>query len=440
MSFPSILHKYRTQSANYQQQGERFERLIQAYLLSDPMYAPMFSHVWMWEEFPFRESLGGTDTGIDLVCKTHEGGYWAVQCKCYGETTTIDKGAVDSFLATSSRKFKNDKGQLTPFAHRLWISTSSLWGPNAEEALKNQTPPVSRLTSWQLESAPIDWETLDKGIHGELARTDKKTPRDYQEVAMARVHEGFKAADRGKMIMACGTGKTFTSLCIAQQETDHNGFILFLVPSIALLGQTLQAWSADAHEEIKPICVCSDSRITKKYSKNEDQDTFGVMDLALPASTNVPDVVYQMKTALRSKKKGMKVIFSTYQSIDVIIEAQRQVSQGKEDGYGAFDLVICDEAHRTTGVTLKGSEESSFTKVHDNDYIKAKKRLYMTATPRLYDDDSKRKAEDDDAILCSMDDETIYGEEFYRIGFGEAVEHGMLTDSTKTTYLMAFRT
>ena len=152
------------------------------------------------------------------------------------------------------------------------------------------------------------------------------------------------------------------------------------------------------------------------------------MDLALPASTNVPDVVYQMKTALRSKKKGMKVIFSTYQSIDVIIEAQRQVSQGKEDGYGAFDLVICDEAHRTTGVTLKGSEESSFTKVHDNDYIKAKKRLYMTATPRLYDDDSKRKAEDDDAILCSMDDEAIYGEEFYRIGFGEAVEHGMLTD------------
>jgi len=428
MSFPNILHKYRTQSASYQEQGERFERLIQAYLVSDPMYAPMFSHVWMWEEFPFRESLGGTDTGIDLVCKTHEGGYWAVQCKCYSETTTIDKGAVDSFLATSSRQFKDENEQLIPFAHRLWISTSSLWGPNAEEALKNQTPPVSRLTSWQLESAPIDWEILDKGLQGELARTDKKSPHDYQEVAIAKVHDGFNAADRGKMIMACGTGKTFTSLCIAQNETDHNGFVLFLVPSIALLGQTLQAWSGDAEHNIKPICVCSDSRITKKYSKNEDQDTFGVLDLALPASTNVPDVAYQMKTALRSKKKGMKVIFSTYQSIDVIIAAQRQIQTGKEDGFGTFDLVICDEAHRTTGVTLKGEEESSFTKIHDNDYIQAKKRLYMTATPRLYDEDSKRKADDDDAILCSMDDSEIYGEEFYRIGFGEAVEHGMLTD------------
>ena len=201
MSFPFILDQYRTQSTSTHQQGERFERLMQAFLKTDPQYAHRFQHVWLWEEFPYRNSLGGQDTGIDIVCKTFEGEYWAVQCKCYQETTVIDKSHVDSFLATSSRKFQGAEG-LEGFAHRLWISTSNKWGPNAEEALVNQNPPVSRLTTWNLEDSPIDWEKLDHGITGDEARTTRKTPRSHQVQAIEGTREGFKLADRGKLIMA----------------------------------------------------------------------------------------------------------------------------------------------------------------------------------------------------------------------------------------------
>ena len=97
-------------------------------------------------------------------------------------------------------------------------------------------------------------------------------------------------------------------------------------------------------------------------------------------------------------------------------------------GLADFDLVICDEAHRTTGVTLAGEDESNFVRVHDADYLAADRRLYMTATPRIFDDDVKAKAEEHSAVLASMDDETIYGPEFHRLGFGDAVERGLLTD------------
>ena len=431
MSFPLLLEKYRTQTPDHRARGERFERLIQAFLKTDPTYEGLFSNVWLWEEFPFREALGGSDTGIDIVCKTHEGEYWAVQCKCYKETTVIDKSAVDSFLATSSRKFPDDSGLLQSFAHRLWVSTSNLWGPNAEEALLNQTPGVSRLTTHHLEKAPIDWDKLDDGITGDLARTTKKSPFPHQKVAVERTHNGLLRADKGKLIMACGTGKTFTSLLVAQNETDSNGLILFLVPSIALLGQTLQEWTSDAEHDIRAICVCSDARITKKYSKNDDLDVFRTHDLALPATTDTKEVAKQIQAGLNRKKKkgkGMTVVFSTYQSIEVVIEAQKELMKMSDSSVGEFDLVICDEAHRTTGVTIKGEENSSFTMVHRDDRLLAKKRLFMTATPRLYDEGSKKKAEEDDAILCSMDDPDLYGEEFYRIGFGEAVEKGLLTD------------
>lgn len=400
---------------------------MQAFLKTDPQYAHLFQHVWLWEEFPYRNSLGGQDTGIDIVCKTFEGEYWAVQCKCYQETTVIDKSHVDSFLATSSRKFQVGDG-LEGFAHRLWISTSNKWGPNAEEALVNQNPSVSRLTTWNLEESPIDWEKLDHGITGDEARTTRKTPRAHQITAIDKTREGFELADRGKLIMACGTGKTFTSLCVAEDQTQHRGFVLFLVPSIALLGQTLREWTSDATHPIRPICVCSDSRITKKYSKNDDLDVFKTIDLALPATTDTTEVARQMRYELQREGEGMTVVFSTYQSIEVVIEAQKKLQSGREDGFGQFDLVICDEAHRTTGVTVKGEESSTFTKVHDEKLLDAKKRLYMTATPRLYDESSKQKAEEDDAVLCSMDDPALYGEEFYRIGFGEAVERGLLSD------------
>ena len=424
MSFQSVLKKYRKFSFSERDKGNRFERLMLAYLQTDPKYAFKFKKVCLWNDFSGRADLGGSDTGIDLVALTYEGDYWAIQCKCYQENSTIDKPAVDSFLSTSSREFKNEQIQTTRFAHRLWISTTNHWGLNATEAITNQNPPVTRINLFDLIEAPVDWEKLEQGAHGETARTAKKTLLPHQKDALDKAHEYFKTAERGKLIMACGTGKTFNSLRIAEHETKGKGTILFLVPSIALLGQALREWSADANEPINAICICSDPEVSKRKNKNNDTDTFSVIDLALPASTDPKNILQQFEGA-KVKKTGMTVVFSTYQSIDVIAKAQNVLLK---NGFKEFDLIICDEAHRTTGVTLAGENEKDFTKVHNANFIKAKKRLYMTATPRLYNDDVKSKAAQAEAILCSMDDPKLYGEEIYRIGFGEAVERGLLTD------------
>jgi len=426
-TFDQVLNKYRKISFTQKDKGERFERLIQAYLLTERMYANKFRKVWLWNEFPGKDDLGKSDTGIDLVALTNDGDYWAIQCKCHQETSLIDKPAVDSFLSTSSRTFKNETGQSTKFSNRLWISTTNKWGPNATEAIKNQHPPVSRIGLFDLSESLVDWEKLESGVHGEKSRIAGRKLKDHQKKALALTHEHFKENDRGKLIMACGTGKTFTSLRIAENETNGKGFVLFLVPSIALLGQTLREWSTFAEEQINAICICSDPEISKSRSKNEDVDTTSVVDLALPASTNVTDILNQFSFIKNDKKPGMTVVFSTYQSIEVIAKAQDNLETVYGDG-SVFDLIICDEAHRTTGVSLVDEDESAFTKVHNNEFIKAKKRLYMTATPRLYDDTSKSKAAQNEAILCSMDDPKLYGEEVYRIGFGEAVESNLLTD------------
>ncbi len=426
MSFQKVINKYRTYAFSERDKGSRFERLMQGYLQTDSKYAGKFKKVWLWMDFPAREDLGGGDTGIDLVGLTDEGDYWAIQCKCFQENDAIDKPAVDSFLTTSGRSFKAEGFKETKFAHRLWISTTNKWSSNATEAIKNQNPPVSRLNLSDLQEAPVDWEKLEQGIHGEASRIVKKEVRTHQQKAIDKANEHFKASDRGKLIMACGTGKTFTALRLAENETNGKGVVLFLVPSIALLGQTLREWSADANEPINAVCICSDPDVSKKKTKNEDSDNFNTIDLALPASTRTQDILKQFDYIKNnSKKNGMTVVFSTYQSIEVISNAQKKLI---EKGFGEFDLIICDEAHRTTGVSLLGEDESAFTRVHDNNFIKAKKRLYMTATPRLYSEDAKTKAQEKEAFLCSMDDESLYGKEIYRIGFSEAVEKDLLTD------------
>lgn len=423
MSFQQILDKHRSLAFSERDKGSRFERLMQAYLRTDPQFH--LQQVWLWNEFPCRADLGGMDTGIDLVALTADGDYWAVQCKCVQESAVTDKPALDSFLAASGRSFRDSSGIERRFAHRLWISTTNHWGANAEETLKGQIPPVSRISLHDLMAAPVDWEKLESGVFGEEARTARKTVRPHQQEAVNKAHEHFKSADRGKLIMACGTGKTFTALRIAEKETGGSGLILFLVPSIALLGQTLRAWSADAAEPLNAVCVCSDPEVSKKKTKNEDAGGFSTIDLALPASTDPASVRRQLELIRAAKKPGLTVLFSTYQSIEVIARVQQELLAG---GFPAFDLIICDEAHRTTGVTLAGKDESAFVKVHEPDFLKAKRRLYMTATPRLYTDDAKSRAAQADALLCSMDDEKLYGPEIYRIGFGEAVELGLLAD------------
>ena len=422
MTFRDILAKFRNISFSERDKGDRFERLMQAFLQTVPWYEGKFQHVWLWKEFPYKNNLGGKDTGIDLVAQTVEGDFWAIQCKCYDEKARIDKPAVDSFLATSSKQFVNDQLQTTSFALRLWISTTNKWGSEAENAIRHQEPPVQRISLADLESAPVDWSVLEKGISGAQARQSKKTPRPHQQAAITAFHEHFQSNDRGKLIMACGTGKTYTSLKIAENQTGGKGLVLFLAPSIALVGQTLREWTAEASSSIFPICICSDPEVSKSKTKADDEhDGYSVTDLAFPASTDVDEIVRQLRLAEKFHTDGLTVVFSTYQSIAVIARAQKEFQR-------EFDLIICDEAHRTTGVTLKDEEESAFVKVHDDAFIHAKKRMYMTATPRLYAETSKKKAQEADAYLCSMDDEAMYGQEVFRIGFGEAVDKNLLAD------------
>ena len=422
LTFNRVLEKYRKESFSERDKGYKFEKLMKAYLQIAPEYNGKFKEVWLWEDFPYRNDFSGKDTGIDLVALTVEGDYWAVQCKCYSADARITKDGVDSFLATSSKEFRNDKMQTTRFAYRLWISTTNNWNGEAERTIQNQNPPVLRIGLSDLESALIDW---DKLVNGDKNALLAKYPlKPHQQTAVDKVHKYFETAERGKLIMACGTGKTFTSLKIAEKETDNNGLVLFLVPSIALLGQTLREWMAQADKLIYPICICSDAKSTQK-----EENDGSIVDLALPASTDPANISKQYVAAKNKQAEhgGMIVVFSTYQSIDVISQAQLQINRLEKDSF-IFDLVVCDEAHRTTGVILNDKKEAAFTKIHDNTCIQAKKRLYMTATPRLYTDASKQKAQEGNAILCSMDDPVIYGDEIYRIGFGEAVKLDLLSD------------
>ena len=420
LSIHDILHDIRLKALTEREKGTDFERLMKLWFQTDPRYSNL-EKVWLWEEFPARKDFGGRDLGIDLVARTEYGDYWAIQCKCYAEDATIDKAAVDSFLANASRTFIDpDTLQTREFSNFVWVQTSyKKWGVNAETAIQGLSKPFNRISLYDLENSPVDWEKLKTGIYGKDAKLSGKKPRKHQLEAMSKAYVHFMANgnDRGKLIMACGTGKTYTSLKIMETMTGKDAFVLFLVPSIALLGQTLNAWMADKSHDMRAVCVCSDAKVTRQTG-GDDEDA-SVIDLAVPATTNTKSILRQLHQYHREGNRT--VIFSTYQSIDVVKEAI--------DAYGReVDLIICDEAHRTTGVKLSNGDESNFTKVHSNDYIRAKKRLYMTATPRLYRESVKVKAAEHNDVLCSMDDESIYGEEFHRLSFNDAVSQGLLTD------------
>ena len=423
LTINDILHEIRLKASTEREKGTDFERLMKLWFLTDPRYSDL-EKVWLWEEFPCRKDFGGKDLGIDLVARTEYGDYWAIQCKCYAEDAQIDKGAVDSFLANASRTFTDPETfQTKEFSNLIWVQTTrKRWGANAEAAIQGLSKPFNRISLYDLEISVVDWDKLKKGLYGDKAKLPGKQPRPHQLIAMSKAYEYFitQGHDRGKLIMACGTGKTYTSLKIMEQMTTQDSFVVFLVPSIALLGQTLNAWMADKTEDMRAICVCSDPKVTREMKDADDEDA-SVIDLAVPATTDTGKILRQLKKY--DKEQNRTVIFSTYQSIEVVKQA---IDLYKRD----VDLIICDEAHRTTGAILKDKAESNFTKVHNNDYIKAEKRLYMTATPRLYSANVKVKAKENENIdvLCSMDDEQIYGEEFHRLSFNDAVSQGLLAD------------
>ncbi len=424
MTFKEVLQRFRTESFTEREKGAKFEKLIKKWFQTDPRYADKLQEVWLWEEFPGKKDFGGKDLGIDLVAKTDLGDYWAIQCKCYDEKAVISKAVVDTFISTAHRAFIDDLTlKTTYFSNLIWVSTTLRWGANAEETLKGQDISVTRINMHELEASPVDWDKLLKGDTGNAALREGKQPRKHQLEAMKAAHEYFRVHDRGKLIMACGTGKTYTSLEIIEQETGGKGLILFMVPSIALLGQSLNAWMTDTKYRMKAVCICSDSKASKR--NDFDNDETSIIDNPLPATTNINSIKRQLLGY--KDTDGLVVVFSTYQSIDVLAEAQRALLEA-DPSYGIFDYIVCDEAHRTTGFKQKGRDESHFTKIHNNDLIRGKKRLYMTATPRYYNDNVKATAKDKDLVLWSMNNPDYYGEEFFRIGFGRAVREGLLTD------------
>ncbi len=405
-----ILDQYRAVSKTEREKGNYFEELICTYLRYEASYSELFSHVWLYADWAKEQGLDGRDTGIDLVAKTHgTDEYYAIQCKCYAEDYRIQKSDIDSFFTASGQK---------PFTNRFIVTTSNNWTDNAEKALHGQQIPISKIDLHDLENSQIDWAKYKPSQKPTLK--PKKTLRPHQESALSNVTLGLKDADRGKLIMACGTGKTFTSLKIAETLAGKNKRVLFLVPSLSLLSQTLTEWTQESGIPLHSFAVCSDSEVGKKRKRDEDIVETFAHELRYPATTEARSLAHEMTQ--RHDAQHMSVVFSTYHSIQVISEAQHL------HDLADFDLIICDEAHRTTGATFEGEKESNFVKIHDADFIRSTKRLYMTATPRIYGDAAKVTAIKDNATLASMDDEDTYGKRLHVINFSEAVQLGLLCD------------
>ncbi len=380
---------------NYSLAGRYFERFVKRFLLIHPFWREKFQTVWSWKEYPKRGNR--IDTGIDLVALDKEENYWAIQVKFYpkGKITHRD---ISTFIAAA-----------TPdeFKYRMLVYLGELTKEAEETLLKNKV--------WILdiedELEVVDWRKFSWSKPEEIPLKEKKQLRPYQKEAIERIIKGFQKYDRGKLIMAPGTGKTLTALKLAEKFVGKGGLVLFLVPSIALADQTLRAWLNDSDIPINPYVITSDRSI----GKNEDEIARSL--LTVPPTTNPEELMKNFK----KDPNALNVIISTYQSIDVVEQAQKLY------GLDEFDLIICDEAHYTTGLAGK-DKTSPFKKVHHDEFVKGKKRLYMTATPKVFNVAIKQRAKEEELEVYDMNDPEIYGPTFFEYTFYRAVEEGYLTD------------
>lgn len=389
-------------AADKRQRGTDFERLVKWFLQHDPSWQTKLQDVWMWDEAPTND---GQDTGIDLVALDVDGSYWAIQAKCYSKSLSFED--VSTFLAKAHMDKRYQHYMLADSAPALSGQLEKLIGEDTE---------LTRVDYETMRDANVDWDAF---IHNKQAvHRTTFDPRPHQREAIDSIKKTFETHDRCSLVMACGTGKTLTSLRLCEEMLGMGGTVLFLAPSISLISQTMRAWVNQIrdNEKINLYVVCSDPKASKVgKTKQEEDEAYGrLTDLPYPATTNPITIAHRF----RKHSDALNVVFSTYQSIDVIHQAQ-------QNGLFDFDLTICDEAHRTTGV-MDG--ESAFQRVHDQEYLRSDKRLYMTATPRIYGEDAKRKAREGVVPIASMDDEKTYGPIAYRLGFGQAVERGLLTD------------
>lgn len=404
-----LLTSYRDAAVTEREKGTYFERLAVAYLRNDPVQITQFSQVWHFTDWAKEHGFDGRDTGIDLVAKLRdEDGYAAIQCKFYSAKHVIQKKDIDSFLSASAKP---------PFVRRVFIDTTEVnWSVNAEDTIRDQHIPVVRVGLEALRESAVDWAAFE--ATAEIKLLAKKGLRQHQREALEAVEAGFAEHDRGKLIMACGTGKTFTALKIAEHLAGKGKRVLFVVPSLALIAQTVREWTKDTDTPLRSFAVCSDAQVGKRRKSTDDVAEIEVHELEFPATTQPAKLAQK---AGSHDAERMTIVFSTYQSIPVLTAAHQH-------GLAPFDLIICDEAHRTTGATIDGDDESNFVKIHDNQYVQGAKRLYMTATPRIFGEAARTKASEASVKLYDMDNETMFGPVFFSRGFSWAVENGLLTD------------
>ncbi len=370
--------------------GREFERICGWFLRYAPEYRSQVKQVWLWDDWPGRWAA---DAGIDLVAETFTGELWAVQAKAYDPAYAIKKSDIDSFLSESAG---------TQFSYRLLIATTDRIGTTARRTLARQENAGQVLRS-QLAVADVDWPRSPDDLAP--PRPKRKRPRPHQSKAINAVAEGFRTANRGQLIMACGTGKTLAACFLAQMFSARR--VLVLVPSLSLLSQTLREWATAS--DFRYLAVCSDETVV---GAETDAVVTSTSEFGFPVTTD-PAVIARF---LRQRGDETRVVFATYQSAPRIAEAQAARTP-------AFDLVIADEAHRCAG-----PEAGVFATVLDPAKIKAGKRLFMTATPRFFTGRVRKEAREADWEIASMDDETRFGPVLHRLSFSEAIEQDLLAD------------
>ncbi|MBT0913540.1 DEAD/DEAH box helicase [Streptococcus salivarius] len=414
MSFDSLVQQINELAETQRDRGTYFEYLARAYFQNEPTYQNEFKNIWMLADVPEEYGIPKTDIGVDLVAETFTGELVAIQAKFYDRA--IQKSNIDSFLSELGKDY---------YKSGIIVASTDKWGKNAEKALSDRSD-VVRIGLSDLRNSRIDWDKFSFERPDEVTVKAKKKPRYYQKEVIEKALAYFKENDRGQLIMAPGTGKTFTSLKVAEamaKESDKEQYVvLYLVPSIQLLTQTLRGWNNDTDMTMSSMAVTSDRNASRSSVKQDESNIqIKASDIGYPATTSPEKVLNNYRELMGKPKKELLVVFGTYQSIDVLGKAQKE-------GFPEFDLIIADEAHRTTGAKALGEEDSSFTKVHNNSNIKGHKRLYQTATPKLYGTEARKKAESNSILISSMDDENLYGKVFYRLGFGDAISHDILTD------------
>ncbi len=390
-----ILDRIRKTSRDETEKGRWFEQLFMRIARQEPDLE--VEEIWRWADWPERKNrtgLDGRDIGIDLVARRSDGRHIAIQCKCYDEQRVLPKGGIDSFLGASQQEVFDIR----------WIVGTCRWSANAEAAITNANPPVTHLDFARFHNVQLAEDDAEPPV---------QEPWVLQGEAIEDTVAGLRNHERGRLVMACGTGKTFTSLRIAEQVVENGGRILFAAPTIALVSQARREWLRRATRPLRCLVVCSDPYAG---GRNENED-IQISELECPVTTKPEEIA----AALRDGTKTA-AIFCTYHSLDRVREAQDR------DDVPVIDLVIADEAHRTTGISGQAAGKVDFQEIHDNGRIRAKRRLYMTATPRMYTASSKSRIERKGYEVVDMTDLEVYGPEFHRLPFAKAVDAGILSD------------